>query len=52
MNAYKKIPNTNCEVPVYWQGFKVLCQPFDIAKRQRNAMLITCLKHKVLGGAR
>ncbi|WP_198783432.1 hypothetical protein [Shewanella putrefaciens] len=51
MTAYKKVPNSNIEVPV-WMDASALTAKFSIAKRQRNAMLISRLKAKFFGGAR
>ncbi|QYX66821.1 hypothetical protein K2227_11165 [Shewanella putrefaciens] len=51
MTSYKKVPNSNIEVPV-WMDATALTNKFSPAKRQRNAMLISSLKAKFFGGAR
>lgn len=44
MTSYKKVPNSNIEVP--------LTKPISNALRQRNAEIIRRLKEKFFGGAR
>lgn len=51
MTAYKKVPNSQIEVPV-WMDITALTEKFSIPKRQRNAFLIGEIKKKWFGGAR
>ncbi|MCS6237982.1 hypothetical protein G3495_23265 [Shewanella baltica] len=52
MTSYKKVPNSNVEVPVWWQGVEVLARPISNALRQDNAERFRRLKIKLFGGAR
>lgn len=51
MTAYKKVPNSQIEVPV-WMDATALTKPISNALRQRNAEIIRRLKVKFFGGAR
>lgn len=51
MTTYKKVPNSNIEVPV-WMDATVLAKPISNALRQRNAEIVRRLKAKFFGGAR
>lgn len=51
MTTYKKVPNSNIEVPV-WMDATALAKPISNALRQRNAEIVRRLKAKFFGGAR